>query len=482
MEEKWKVPAFEMIVAAALLAGFAVVLAVGDWWIRFIFLCAWLCAALAVTLVLQERANRQRIMIGWLYVLIGSAFLNQTLLNVHIGFVTLFVYRLAMIGCLVSFIALAVQENGLKDRWRSSHVQLFLLFFLVWFADACLSLTWALSLTEGLKYVLLLGMGIAFVLLAALTFQRMEEILFFFYLWLFMSALLIAIGLGNHFFRIQLPTSSLYGGSAYKLAYPTAVFTNQNDFATLLSLSFFFFLAYAASKPPFFRRALAWSGSLLSLWLIVLTESRASELGIAAGLVVYVFLLLPSRRRRAALWIAGVAMLAGLLLLHGPVAAKFTKYTTFEMQYSLNDVSASDVVRTRLIESAAGYLTNSAGMGTGAGNLAYYLKTQPLINTNHINEAHNWFAEITATFGVFVGIGYLAVYLALFFSLFRYAGGRHAMLVKAALTAQAAFFVSSISPSSISNLYFHWLLLGFLLALLAVLRNEDDAGRRRRNQ
>jgi teichuronic acid biosynthesis protein TuaE len=51
---------------------------------------------------------------------------------------------------------------------------------------------------------------------------------------------LLILGLVNHFWQVQLPSSTLYGASEYKLGYPTAVFFNQNDFAAFLTVSFCF--------------------------------------------------------------------------------------------------------------------------------------------------------------------------------------------------------------------------------------------------
>lgn len=445
-------------------------------WLKLMLLLVWTWIVLASWLSLKSRAASGQIMSGLLFVFIASTFLNQEFLSIRVGMVTLFVYRLMLAACLLFFLGCLARKQWVARAWRGSPVKAYLLFFVLWGVYGAASLIWAASFSEGLKYLLLLGTGLLFVLLAALTLNQWADLQWFHTIWLVMTALLIGIGLVNYFGQIQLPTSSLYGGPAYKLGYPTAVFTNQNDFATLLSISFFFFLAFACEKRALVWKASGSIGAVLSFFLIVLTESRASEFGVVAGSAFYLFLMVPARWRRRVLAAAGILLVAGVILFSGSIFSKMTPYMTVETHYSINDVPASNIVRIHLLESTMHYLADSFGAGTGAGNLSFALSTRPVFNTNHIFEAHNWLAEIAGTFGIFIGMGYLIIYLALFYSLYRYAcplpKQTKGMLLKGALCGQIAFLISSISPSSVSNLYFHWIFLGFLVTLLAVLRKE----------
>lgn len=86
---------------------------------------------------------------------------------------------------------------------------------------------------------------------------------------------------------------------------------------------------------------------------------------------------------------------------------------------------------------------------------------------------HNWLVEIMANFGVLTMLGYLTVYLFLF--------GHFINVMKENrkisqdwsqkdLSRRYRFLVSSISPSSVSNLFFHWVFLSLVIAAVNILR------------
>jgi teichuronic acid biosynthesis protein TuaE len=468
------------MIIAALLAGLIGIYWIENVWMQMILIMAWISSLVIALLYLKEHATSKVLLSSMMYLLIASTFLNQELLSISTGFFTLFVYRLLLIGSIVVFLAHAGKIGGFYSQWESMQVKGTLFFLLFWLAYAGTSLLWSWSVVEGIKYLLLLGIGLLFIFLAVFTFTRVRQMIAFHSIWLLMSTALIVIGLVNHFARIQLPTSTLFGGPEYKQAYPTAVFTNQNDFATLLAISFFFYLAagrnYRARWIRFFCFALA----ALSLWLIYLTESRASLLGVVAGSAFYLFLMVPEKRKKAVLWTGFIAAAGGLLVLFGKLLEKWQSFLSFTEGYVVNENPASNSVRVHLLQSSWHYLTESFGMGVGTGNLSVYLENRPILNTDSIFEVHNWLAEITGNFGLLIGAGYLAMYLALFISLMRlysrHAGRKTQLLVETCLTAQIAFLISSISPSSVSNLYYHWVFLGFVICTVSVLHQSIQSG------
>ncbi|MCI4140360.1 hypothetical protein MMJ09_27820, partial [Bacillus vallismortis] len=76
-----------------------------------------------------------------------------------------------------------------------------------------------------------------------------------------------------------LPSSTLYRGPEYKQHYPTSVFFNQNDVATFLSISFFFYITMVKNIKNGYIKAIGFVLSLCALYLIFATGSRASLLG-----------------------------------------------------------------------------------------------------------------------------------------------------------------------------------------------------------
>lgn len=468
------------MIIAALLAALIGIYWIENVWIQMLLITVWISSLVLALLYLKEHATSKVLLSSMMYLLIASTFLNQSLLSISTGFFTLFVYRLLLIGSIVMFLAHAGKIGGFYSQWESMQVKGTLFFLLFWLAYAGTSLLWSWSVVEGIKYLLLLGIGLLFIFLAVFTFTRVRQMIVFHSIWLLMSTVLIVIGLVNHFARIQLPTSTLFGGPEYKQAYPTAVFTNQNDFATLLAISFFFYLAAGRNCRKRLLRFFCFVLAALSIWLIYLTESRASLLGVAAGSLFYLFLMIPEKRKKAVLWTGFIAAAGGLIVLFGKLLEKWQSFLSFTAGYAVNENPASNTVRVHLLQSSWHYLTESFGMGVGTGNLPVYLENRPILNTNSIFEVHNWLAEITGNFGFFIGAGYLAMYLALFISLMKlyskHAGRKTRLLVETCLTAQIAFLISSISPSSVSNLYYHWVFLGFVICTVSVLHQSIQSG------
>ncbi|MGG4038993.1 teichuronic acid biosynthesis protein TuaE [Heyndrickxia ginsengihumi] len=442
-----------------------------------LFAVIWLLILLCLFIAVYRQ--REQLFRTIMYILIASTFLNQSILSVHVGFFTLFLYRLILVGCIAIFIIDLLKQRSLADKWERIEVKGVLFFLLFWLTYGFISLLWAKSITDGIKYLFLLGIGIAFVFLSVFAFTKIKHLLLFYYIWLGMTVVLLCLGLINHFAHVQLPSSTLYGGSAYKLGYPTAVFTNQNDFATFLTISFFFYLAVVKNSKSISMKIASIILAVLSIYIIYLTESRASLLAIMIGLVAYVWLLLPSTWKKIT-GIAGAALvLIGMIAISSPLLHKVHDMYMLAGQYSSTERLPSNLIRFNLLLSTFHYIAQSYGFGVGAGNIPYYLEHESIYNTNQIYEVHNWLAEIMGNFGIFMVFGYITMYAYLFFSIYRmYQEKRnriHNMLLEGCMVAMIAFIVSSISPSSVSNLYFHWVFLGFVTVTVSVLRNIENS-------
>jgi teichuronic acid biosynthesis protein TuaE len=401
---------------------------------------------------------------GTMYVLVVVTFLNQSILQMEIGFFTLFLYRLVLMVAAFLFVVHLAKEKSLADYWEQVNVKGALLFLLLWIGYGVISLLWVRSLMVGIKYLFLLGLGILFVFLAVFTFTKVTRLYWFYAIWMMMTVLLLVIGLINHYGQIQLPTSTLYGASEHKLGFPTAVFYNQNDFATFLTISFFFYLATAKnSKRMWVKTSCLFLGGLC-IYIISLTESRASLLAVVVGLTVYLLLLLPPLFKKILMGIGTAGLVLGLVVMANTLADR-----------DLDDPS-SNAVRVNLLKNTFHYVLDTFGFGVGAGNIPFYLEHEPVYDTHGVFEVHNWLAEIVGNFGVLVLLGYITMYGYLFSSLYQFYREReqHKALFEALLTAIIAFLVASISPSSVSNLYFHWVFLGFVFATVSVFNHKKQ--------
>lgn len=125
----------------------------------------------------------------------------------------------------------------------------------------------------------------------------------------------MAVGFYNHFTHNHLPSSTLYNGPQYKQHYPTSVFFNQNDFATFLCISFFLYATAVKNMKNGYVKAVSLLFAISALYLIILTGSRASLLGICAGAAVYVFILFafPVEKTRAVQRGSGCCAVCGFI-------------------------------------------------------------------------------------------------------------------------------------------------------------------------
>jgi teichuronic acid biosynthesis protein TuaE len=435
------------------------------------------CIGIGILAVIRQYISLESLYAVTLYLLIAATFLNNAFYSIDLGPFSLFLYRLLLVAAVLLFFVNILKNNEFKRTWGDLRVKGMLAFFLFWLGYGFVSLLWAKSLSDGLKYLFLLGMGTAFICLIAMHFTRLDRLMTFYIIWMAMTVLLMLIGFYNHFTLHHLPSSSLYAGPEYKQHYPTSVFFNQNDFATFLSITFFFYLSLCKNSRNGYIKGIALLLAFFAVVLIYYTGSRASLLGIVLGLAVYVFILLPRLLKKWAVLLASAGAVLFAVLFSSKIAGII--YRLFmappDSAYS-NELLPSNEARANLLKNSFHYFLDSFGFGVGAGNVPYYLKNEPIFATNQVEQVHNWLIEILVNFGIVVFLGYVLLYALLFYHLYkvynRGLGSSEKMLIEGTLVALVSFLVSSISPSSVSNLFFHWVFLALAICIVNVMKKS----------
>ncbi|WP_353854426.1 O-antigen ligase family protein [Bacillus sp. Bos-x628] len=438
-----------------------------------------LLVILAVVAVLIKRyMNGEQIWMSAIYLLIAFTFLNNAFFSISVGFFSLFLYRMMLILVFALFIWRMREKGTYISQWQNIRVKGILGFFAAWFLYGLLSLLWAHSVTDGLKYMSLLAMGMGFVFIVVMYIQRMDQLVTFYSIWLIMTVFVMGIGFYNHFTLNHLPNTSLYLGPVYKQHYPTSVFFNQNDFATFLSISFFLYFACMRQMKNGYVKAFGLLGAISALYLILLTESRASLLGVFAGVAVYVWLLMPRLLKKWSLVaLCGLGVVFIAVFSAKIYSVFYDLFLASQVAHSFSEPLPSNIARANLIKNAWHFFANSYGFGVGAGNVSYYLAHFSIFDTDQVVEVHNWLLEIMTNFGFAMMLGYISVYAYLMVTLYKQyqmADTRSAkMIIEGLFAAMLSFLVSSISPSSVSNLYFHWVFLGLVIAAVNMLKNKQ---------
>ncbi|MDM5299618.1 O-antigen ligase family protein [Bacillus pumilus] len=431
-----------------------------------------------VALFMKFYLNGDQVFMSAIYLLIAFTFLNNAFFSIHVSFFSLFLYRILLLVAFALFIWRMRDKGTYISQWQHIRVKGILGFFAAWFLYGLISLLWAHSVTDGLKYMSLLAMGMGFVFLVVMYIQRMDQLVTFYSIWLVMTVFVMGIGFYNHFTLNHLPNTSLYLGPAYKQHYPTSVFFNQNDFATFLSISFFLYVACMRQMKNGYVKAFGLLGAISALYLILLTESRASLLGIFAGIAIYVWLLMPRFLKKWSLIaVAGLGVVF-IAVFSAKIYSVFNDlFLASQVAHSFSEPLPSNIARANLIKNAWHFFTDSYGFGVGAGNVSYYLAHYSIFDTDQVVEVHNWLLEVMANFGFAIMLGYISVYAYLMFTLYQQyqlADTRAAkMIIEGLFAAMLSFLVSSISPSTVSNLYFHWVFLGLVIAAVNISKNQQ---------
>lgn len=142
-------------------------------------------------------------------------------------------------------------------------------------------------------------------------------------------------------------------------------------------------------------------------------------------------------------------------------------------------VSNSDVVRSALIINSFSILQETHYLGTGAGNLEHWmLKSWLPKDTKGYVNAHNFWIELLASYGVIVFLlllsGYVCAWILFIYYAFKCQDLRDRYLAVGMLAMLSAFVIASISPSSIMGLEVIWPLMGIALASLTILRRVRE--------
>jgi len=414
---------------------------------------------------------------GILYLTIIAGFTGPAFLCIDIGPFSLFPLRI-LLPLLWLLLVLGILIN--KGKLNISHIKVkhYLWFLAFWLVYAVLSLAWAADKVEAIREIIFLLMGVSVIFFVVFYFSNLKDLKRLYNLWLVILLFLIGIGLWEHTTGSHLSVSGLVSAPQRFRFNPTGVFHNQNDYATYLALSVPFVLAFIRYNGGLIKRLLGLAILVLSLYLVVVTYSRANYLAIIMGAAFWFLFLLRIKNKLKVLALSGLVVL--LLFVAFPSWTQDIFGTVNVQLGSLaavmtaNSEVGSVAVRLNLIRDSLVFLVNSCGFGVGAGNVEYHMANFQVYDTHGITNVHNWWAEILVQYGVFVFAGYVLFYLGLLRRLYKlYAkltDSSERMMCEALLVGLVVFFFASISSSSIMAMGPQWIFFAFALGFLNYCR------------
>lgn len=430
--------------------------------------------SMLVFIVIKPFIKTNTVLENLLYLLIISSFFGPAIASVNVGPFSVFPYRLLFLIVLPLFIIQYFREDKITP-WSRINVKAIVWFHIIWIIYALTSLIWAKSIKAGIIDLIFLGIGISLILFVTFTLKKERHYVNLFYVWVFMFLLLLIFGLINNLTLIHFPVSRFYGIDTYQKSIPTSVFANENDFASFISISFFFVLALWNNTKKIAVKIASGGLLLFALYIMSLTSSRANYIAILLGLAFW-FLFFTTRRLKRYLIVALLFFSAIAIIL---VPERI--YNGYNSIYNLiatlfNTSEGSSVnIRINLIKNSIHFVSESLGWGIGSGNSEYYMKLFGKYPTHTIVNIHNWWIELMVNYGIFIFTGYLLLYLGLIFytfTIFKETTGNNRMIAEALCTALIAFFLASISPSSQITLNYLWLLFAFAIGFVNYWRSK----------
>lgn len=403
-----------------------------------------------------------------LSLLIAFSFLGAAVFTYSFGPIQVFPFRVMWVVVLALVVIMLIKD---REKLTSAfHIPILFLFLLFWIVYGIFALTWSIELVEGIKDVIFLTTGVTIAFFVAVVYRRERNYLEFFTIWVVMGLIIALVGLINYRYQIHLPISRIYNGPSYQQSVPTSLFVNENDFASFLGISFFFFLSLFKNGGRNLYRLVGAGGAVASLLLILITESRANYLAVLFGLAFW-FVFLLNRREKliyTTIVLTCVPLLMVMFIDKVIVAWKMLRTQIDSLIIVEHSGSNSVDIRENLLKNVKVFIEDTFGFGVGPGNVEVYMKNSAVFDTHQNYNVHNWWAEILVHYGFLIFTGYILMFAFLFITLYRIFRIQvlegQSIISEALICGLIAFVFSSISPNSFMALNYNWLFIAFVIA------------------
>jgi teichuronic acid biosynthesis protein TuaE len=218
---------------------------------------------------------------------------------------------------------------------------------------------------------------------------------------------------------------------------------------------------------------------LLTLFLLLMTSSRANLIAVIMGLTFWFFFLVKTRGK---LKIVILSALIFVVLSTGFSSQIQELGTNFSEQIAsigkqVKNFEGSAHVRINLIKNCLILLVDHSLIGVGAGNAEIHIEKFGVYNTAGITNPHNWWVEVLVNYGVFFFIAYLIFYIKMFQTLWQFRKRARSQWriipLDIALTGMVIFILASTSSSSIMGFHPQWVFWAFCLGVMNCCRLND---------
>lgn len=392
--------------------------------------------------------------------------------SINFGFAQLTLPRLLLFITFSGFMLLGGMHIYPLKSPKSKIVRGALYFMFFWFLYAWFSIFWVFDLNAWFRalYFIFFGFLSIFVVIFGIgDLNVLNRIVFAFYL---MLVVLNIVGweeiiTGTYYFLSDLDKITTYA----LIHAPTAWCGNTNDYAILMTLSFFLSLKFLSSGKSVLLKLFYLLLLFSSFALIVFTSSRACLLALILGVCVIII--------NDISWEKCLMLLLGFTLIAVVLIFVFSDIRDFirdyiEMFFVFDvDSSGSDGTRWALIKNGFFFLILTVGFGVGAGNIEYWMEHFAKYNTFGITNIHNWWMEILVGYGIFIFVGWCCLFLVILTHLFKLSKKRRPSDANIFFGILCSMGLSLITSSSSMTSEWLWLFLGMMFCYCDInIRNS----------
>ena len=411
------------------------------------------------------------------YVFFTSAFIGSGLFSLPLESFSVFPSRILLFVAWASFLACVVYQR----QFPYKSMRLLLLALVAW---AALSLLWNPSPGQGFGHLLSLFMGVSLVFLAPVTGNNVKMLST---IWAVIFLLLVALGLFEHITTWHLPISKFFDNPdlAHVNYRPTAVFHNENEFASFLTLSFPLAISFILYAKKLAWRVAMGAGFVLGVYLLLVIPSRINHIVLAATVILFPLLMVQrSRKLKVFILLTSTILLIFFFMgtlqpaLQGALIDSTGSLFRFPGQVfdDAERVSPGDslAVRVNLLRNGAVFIRNFRGLGSGVGSFEHLVSTTAPYDTRGFVNPHNWWVELFVEYGV-AALLYLVFLAILCIRLFRIWKAKQNMIYVSWIgTSLLLLPIVAVSPSRFVAFAPHWLLLSVAAVLVSKPREGEE--------
>lgn len=373
-----------------------------------------------------------------------------------------------------------------------------LAIFIIWMIYMCLSLTWALNRSLGVKYIAIYLMMFSFLLDLMIYNLNKEHLKQTLKTILFMLSVIIIIGTIEVLVGYQLPIKHYYDGfnlspidaSAVRARGIAFSFNTNNFAATLGILSPLLFFGLHKTEKKLFKVLFFILLSLLFA-LVFITTSRTGIFTIQIVMTAYFIYCLFQLKNFSInkLIIPILIMVSFIGFKYHAKDFMHPRNINTEQKSEINNMLSDKMSALKKgeveiggegsINERATIITNVLNgvifedkkfLGFGVGNIEQFLRNKN--NTASVFSPHCYAIEILGDFGIFGVLLYGIYYLYLLINNLKIGIKRKNIYCIGAAVSLLSFSSASFGPSSITYVFSYWIMMAVAISCIQIFKKE----------